>query len=99
MEARLEDGSIVTLEKDCSCIDHQGPHWLHSDHLFRQLNLQLLGPNKLQTQAFAIEEQASQVIAQTFDYESQTHRRIARIITVPSREYFQPSRDHFPHGK
>lgn len=58
MLARLEDGSIVTLEKDCGCTDHDGPHWLHSDHLFRQLNLQLLGPNNLQTQAFAIEEQA-----------------------------------------
>lgn len=58
VKARLEDSSIVTLEKDCSCSDHEGPHWLHSDHLFRQLNLQLLGPNMLQTQAFAIEEQA-----------------------------------------
>lgn len=58
MKARLDDGSIVTLEKDCSCIDHEGPHWLHSDHLFRQLNLQLLGPSMLQTQAFATEEQA-----------------------------------------
>lgn len=58
MLARLDDGSIVTLEKDCSCLDHDGPHWLHSDRMFRQLNLQLLGPNMLQTQAFAIEEQA-----------------------------------------
>lgn len=58
MKARLEDGSIVTLEKDCSCIDHVGPHWLHSDRLFHRLNLQLLGLNNLQTQAFAIEEQA-----------------------------------------
>jgi len=58
MKARLEDGSIVTLEKDCSCIDNEGPHWLHSDRLFRQLNLQLLGPGMFQTQAFAIEEQA-----------------------------------------
>lgn len=58
MKARLEDGSIVNLAKDCSCIDHEGPHWLHSDRLFRQLNLQLLGPSMLQTQAFAIEEQA-----------------------------------------
>ncbi len=58
MKARLENGSIVTLEKDCSCIDHEGPHWLHSDHLFHQLNLQLLGPGQLQTKAFAIEEQA-----------------------------------------
>ncbi|MCD2452043.1 MAG: hypothetical protein Q8K07_15825 [Methylicorpusculum sp.] len=58
MLAKLEDGSIVTLEKDCSCTDHDGPHWLHSDRLFRQLNLQLLGSNNLQTQAFAMEEQA-----------------------------------------
>jgi hypothetical protein len=58
MKARLEDGSIVTLEKDCSCIDHEGPHWLHSDHLFRQLNLQLLGRGQLPTMAFTIEEQA-----------------------------------------
>jgi hypothetical protein len=58
MLARLEDGSIVTLEKDCSCLDYDGPHWLHSDRLFHQLDLQLLGPNNLQIQAFAIEEQA-----------------------------------------
>ncbi|MCD2453645.1 hypothetical protein GO003_025025 [Methylicorpusculum oleiharenae] len=58
MKARLEDGSIVTLEKDCRCIDHEGPHWLHSDHVYRQLNLQLLGQGMLQTQAFAIEERA-----------------------------------------
>jgi hypothetical protein len=58
MLARLEDGSIVTLEKDCSCTDHDGPHWLHSDRLFHRLNLQLLGPDQLQTRTFAIEEQA-----------------------------------------
>ena len=30
---RLTDGSIVRAEKDCSCVTHDGPHWLHMDDL------------------------------------------------------------------
>ena len=42
MRARLTDGSIVTLEKDCGCTHHDGPHWLHMDSLDRRMNMRLL---------------------------------------------------------
>lgn len=35
--AELEDGSIVELEKDCGCLTHDGPHWLHMNDLDRKL--------------------------------------------------------------
>lgn len=31
MQARLDDGQIVTLEKECGCRTHEGPHWIHMD--------------------------------------------------------------------
>jgi hypothetical protein len=37
-KAELEDGSIVTLEKECTCIIHRGPCWVHMDKLQRRLN-------------------------------------------------------------
>lgn len=40
--ARLVDGSIVELVKDCACITHQGPCWLRMDHLDRLANQQTL---------------------------------------------------------
>jgi len=38
MKARLTNGTIVTLEKDCGCIIHDGPHWLHADAVWKRLN-------------------------------------------------------------
>ena len=35
MRARLNSGQVVTLEKDCTCPTHNGPHWLHVDALER----------------------------------------------------------------
>lgn len=37
-KAELEDGTIVALEKDCGCTDHEGPHWLHMDALVKDIN-------------------------------------------------------------
>ena len=31
MRARLANGEVVTLEKDCTCPAHEGPHWLYVD--------------------------------------------------------------------
>lgn len=31
MRARLNNGQVVTLEKDCTCPTHEGPHWLYVD--------------------------------------------------------------------
>lgn len=33
--ARLANGAIVELRKDCECMTHKGPHWLHMDYLDR----------------------------------------------------------------
>lgn len=37
MKARLKTGKVITLEKDCDCITHTGPHWLYMDELEREL--------------------------------------------------------------
>jgi hypothetical protein len=31
MRARLTTGEVVTLDKDCTCAAHEGPHWLYVD--------------------------------------------------------------------
>lgn len=40
--ARLADGSIIPLLKDCGCGTHEGPHWLHMDSIDRDQNRSLL---------------------------------------------------------
>jgi hypothetical protein len=42
MQARLKDGSIVDLHKDCSCVTHEDPHRIHADDLYHQANQLLL---------------------------------------------------------
>ena len=56
MQFRLKDGSIVDLPKDCSCVTHEGPHWLHADDLYHEANQKLLLAGC--ASGFAIEEQA-----------------------------------------
>jgi len=36
VKAKLEDGSVVNLEKDCDCVLHDGPHWVYMDICDRQ---------------------------------------------------------------
>lgn len=33
--ATLTTGETVQLEKDCDCLTHEGPHWLHMDAIAR----------------------------------------------------------------
>ena len=33
MRARLSNGDVVTLAKDCACQAHEGPHWLYLDEM------------------------------------------------------------------
>jgi|SRR5690606_17109157 len=33
--ATLTTGETVQLEKDCDCLTHEGPHWLHVDAIAR----------------------------------------------------------------
>lgn len=56
---KLKDGSIVTAEKDCDCIAHDGPCWLHYDQLLEKMNKKYFNPEKPTAQGFralAIEE-------------------------------------------
>lgn len=38
MRAEFKDGVVKELPKDCSCLDHNGPHWVYADHLYRTQN-------------------------------------------------------------
>lgn len=42
MKAVQYDGSIVELKKECDCITHEEPHWLHMDKYYRDKNQQHL---------------------------------------------------------
>jgi hypothetical protein len=35
INAMLADGRVVELSRDCDCLTHDGPHWLHTDTLTR----------------------------------------------------------------
>lgn len=54
--ALYADGTVRPLEKDCGCLTHEGPHWLHMDAVLRGLNGPLLEMG--QAVAFAQEEAA-----------------------------------------
>jgi len=36
--AKMLDGTVIELTKDCECLDsiHEGPHWLHADKLWKE---------------------------------------------------------------
>lgn len=42
MRALLTNGEIVELAKDCNCITHEGPHWLHMSQIDKELNHKVL---------------------------------------------------------
>ncbi len=45
MKARLTDGSIVDLPRDCDCLTHDGPHWLYMDtHTKQRLQVDYVEP-------------------------------------------------------
>lgn len=41
IRARLTTGEVVELARDCSCVIHDGPHWLHMDDVDKSLNRRL----------------------------------------------------------
>lgn len=53
---RMKDGSIVDAEKDCRCVTHEGPHWLHMDRIHRDRNRGLLDNGSCGDAGFAAEE-------------------------------------------
>lgn len=42
VHAEHRDGRVIVLEKDCGCLGHDGPHWLHMNDLWRASNRTLL---------------------------------------------------------
>lgn len=55
--ARVKTGQIVPLRKDCECVTHTGPHWLHVSDCARKANAPLLAQGSaLSLRGFAIEE-------------------------------------------
>ncbi len=47
MNARLTTGEVINLPKDCTCITHDGPHWLHMDALHKRMNDALLDSGRV----------------------------------------------------
>lgn len=57
MKAELENGEIITLEKDCDCITHEGPHWVHLDRIYKEKNQIILSRGgRYSVEAFCQEE-------------------------------------------
>lgn len=42
MKLRLTGGAVVVAVKDCECVTHEGPHWIHMDALWHERNRELL---------------------------------------------------------
>lgn len=38
MKAKLKSGEIIELVKDCECITHEGPHFLHINEIDADAN-------------------------------------------------------------
>lgn len=79
MKAELINGTIVELAKDCECLTHEGPHWIHMDRLWYERNMTLLDGEWSQQKAFAL---ASQELLRLTD-KSKTMERltIKRLIS------------------
>ena len=78
-KAELTNGQIVALKKDCDCLTHDGPHWLHANLLWKQRNLRILDSDgQLAGLAFAREEAAR---LRQLEWEFR-QRHIARLIPL-----------------
>jgi hypothetical protein len=38
----MADGTVREAVKDCDCLTHDGPHWIHMDNYWRGRNEELL---------------------------------------------------------
>lgn len=77
--ALLKDGREIELVKDCGCVTHDGPHWLHMDNLCKELNAQHKRPETLSPKGFVVEERAR---LQNLLYQMES-RSIVRLIRDP----------------
>lgn len=41
MLLKLKSGETVEAAKDCECNTHNGPHWIHTDRIWKEHNLSL----------------------------------------------------------
>ncbi len=42
MKALDHTGKVIELAKDCACVTHDGPHWLHANDAWHAANRKLL---------------------------------------------------------
>lgn len=89
MLGKLPDGTLIQLKKGCGCIDHNVPHWVHVDQLWRDSNRKLMsadGKTAVQhyygLQGFAIEE-AARLQAKLADFRA---NGIVELVSEPSDE-------------
>lgn len=79
MKARLTDGTVIELVKDCGCLTHEGPHWLHMDDMYRRLN-QPLRDRALAGDLLAVSALATEEIARLREKRHQMESR--RIVEI-----------------
>jgi len=80
MKAELTNGTTIELVKDCECLTHDGPHWVHMDRLWYERNMALLNGEWSQQKAFAL---ASQELHRLTD-KRRTMERLGIKRIVPS---------------
>jgi hypothetical protein len=81
IRARLSSGEIIPLERDCDCVIHEGPHWLHMDDVDKRLNAPLreraMRGEPLAIKAYA-EAELRRLGAKRFEVERQNIDEILR---------------------
>lgn len=83
MRAELTNGETIELTKDCECVTHDGPHWLHMDRLWHDRNMQLLDGEWSQQKAIAL---ATVELQRLLKKGSNMHRlNIKRIIPTEGK--------------
>lgn len=55
MKALLTNGQIVELPKECNCVTHDDPHWLHMDSFVRNQNASFYDRIKLSNDPMWVE--------------------------------------------
>ncbi len=95
MKFELLDGRIVEAKKDCSCSDHEGPHWVYANELWKRRNDELravaLDPTlEPQRRYFAIQGLAMEERARLVDkLNCMQSAGINRIIAAEAIRDFQ----------
>ena len=78
MKAKLDDGTIIDLVKDCDClIDHNCPHWLYINDYWKQKNDLILRKDNLLSSLAYVKEENARLIDKIYQMES---RHIVEII-------------------